>query len=186
MKPCSKNREAIAWLALDALDPAETTALRNHLAACEGCRAYWEEMSKITARLASAAPAANVEASESFNRRVADKLAALESRSRLDDFAAWLRGTILNWRVALPALALLVIALVVLVFPQRNPSLQPPPSTAQAGGPEIDPAPTLANYQMIASQSLEQFSELLTRQGNKSLPPVPADLASLNNANTPF
>jgi hypothetical protein len=50
-----------------------------------------------------------------------------------------------------------------------------------------DLAPTLANYQMVASQSLEKLSELLTRQGNKSLPPTPVYTASsLELANAPF
>jgi hypothetical protein len=38
---------------------------------------------------------------------------------------------------------------------------------------ESDLAPTIANYQMVANQSLEQLFELLTRQGNKRLPPAP-------------
>ena len=52
----------------------------------------------------------------------------------------------------------------------------PAPPTVQVvsvSSSESDLAPTIANYQMIANQSLEKLSELLTRQGNKPLPPTP-------------
>jgi anti-sigma factor RsiW len=191
MKPCSKNRKLIAWLALDALDAREAAALRNHLARCEGCRRYWEEISNVTERLASAAPDSNLEASEVFHHRVAEELQAVGSSSVLENLAAWLRGSKLNWRVALPAIAVLVIALLAMVAPRHPPalSLPAPPavqvvSTSSSGS---DLAPTIANYQMIANQSLDKLSELLTRQGNKRLPPAPVyTISSLEVVNASF
>lgn len=182
MKPCSKNRKLIACLALDELDARKAAALHAHFALCEGCRRYWQEMSNVAKGLASAAPDSNLEASEFFHHRVAEKLRAVESSSLLENLAARLRGAMANWRVALPAIAVLVIALFAMVAP-RNHSVLPPPAplpaqVASASGSDSDLAPTLANYQMIANQSLEKLSDLLTKQGNKSLPPAPVYTAS--------
>jgi predicted Fe-S protein YdhL (DUF1289 family) len=191
MKPCSKNRKLIAWLALDALDARNAAALHDHLALCEGCRRYWEEISNVTAGLASATADSKLEASESFQHRVAEKLRAVESSSVLENVAAWVRGLRLNWRVALPAIAVLVMVLFAVVGPRHHPAHSMPAAPAlqvvAATGSGSDLAPTIANYQMIAGQSLERFSELLTRQGNKSLPPAPVYTAwSLGLANASY
>jgi hypothetical protein len=177
MDPCTKNRKLIAWLALNALDAQKAARLREHLALCEGCRHYWEEISNVAEGLATAAPNSNLEASDVFLRRMAEKLEVVQSSSGLEDLLAWLRGSMLNWRVALPAIAVLVIALFAMVARQHHPVPSRPASpTVQVesgSGSEGDLAPTIANYQMIASQSLEKLDELLTRQGNKPLPPAP-------------
>lgn len=178
MKPCSRNRKLIAWLALDALDARKATALRDHLTLCEGCRRYWEEMAKVTEGLVSARTDSNLEASEFLHQRLVEKLQAVESGSGLENLTAWVRGWIPNWRLALPAIAVLVIALFTVVALQHHPAFSPPAPravqvvlSASSSGNEL--APTIANYQMIANQSLDEFSELLTRQGTKSLPPAP-------------
>lgn len=134
-------------------------------------------MTAVTDGLATAAPDSDLEASERFHRRVAEKLRTAESKSILDVLVPRLRGSMLTWRVALPALAMLVIALAVVVLSRQRPALSPPAPLAERAAIESDSgadlAPTLANYQMVANQSLEKLSELLTRQGNKSLPPAP-------------
>jgi hypothetical protein len=191
MKPCSRNRKLIAWLALDALAAPEAAVLRDHLARCAGCRQYWEDVSSVTDGLSAAAPDSNLEASEHFHRRVAEKLRAVESSSVLDDLAAWARGWLLNWRVALPVLAMLVVALfAVIAFGPHSAVSPPPPLAAQAASKSdsrSDLAPTLANYQMVAQESLEKLSDLLTRQGNQSLPPAPVyTVSGLEPAKVPF
>jgi hypothetical protein len=191
MKPCSKNRKLIAWLALDALNARKAAALRDHLTHCEGCRRYWEGISNVTEVLSSSAADSNLEASESFHRRVAEKLQAAESRSVLNNVAAWLRESMLNRRVALPVILLLVIALFAIVVPRRHPALPLPGSpTVQvvpASSSGSDLAPTIANYQRVANQSLEKLSELLTEQGNKRLPPAPIlTVSGLEPANGSF
>lgn len=191
MKPCSRNRKLIAWLALGALDARKAAALREHFALCEGCRRYWEEISNVTETLASAQPDSELEASECFHRKVAAKLQTVEVSSVLEDLAAWLPGSILNWRVALPAIAVLAIAVLAMVAPRHHPaaSVSAPPAAqaVSASDSESDLAPTIGNYQMVANQSLEKLSELLTRQGNKNLPPAPIYTASsLTLADEPF
>jgi len=183
MNPCSKNRKLIAWLALGALDTKQATALRDHFTQCEACRGYWEEISNVAQGLAAAPPASNLEASESFHRRVAERLKAAGSSSVLDDLVMSLRESLLNWRVAVPVTAVLVIAITVLVAPPRSPtaSVSTPPAIPITLPSESgkDLSPTLANYQMIASQSLDKLDELLIQHGSKPLPPVPAlDLAN--------
>lgn len=191
MKPCSRNRKLIAWLALDALDAGKAAALRDHLAVCPGCRRYWEEISNVTETLASAQPDCELEASACFHRKVAAKLQAVEAGSVLEDLPAWFRGSILNWRVAMPGIAVLAIAVLAMVAPRRHPaaSVSAPPAAqaVSASDSDSDLAPTIGNYQMVANQSLEKLSELLTRQGNKNLPPVPIYTASsLTLADEPF
>ena len=41
-----------------------------------------------------------------------------------------------------------------------------------------DPPPTIANYTMVANQSLEKLDDLLTRQGSRNLSPTPIYTAS--------
>ena len=182
MKPCSKNRKLIAWLALGELEARTASVLREHLAVCDGCRHYLEDISNVTQKLADAPPASAVQASESFYQRVAEKLEADEARSIGENLTALIRGVTLNWRLALPATVALLVAafaLVILWHPPRNVP-PPPPAVQVASGPgsDSDFAPTLANYQMIAGQSLEKLDEVLTEQGNKALPPAPIYTAS--------
>jgi hypothetical protein len=191
MKPCSRNRKRIAWLVLDALDAPQAAALRDHLARCEGCRRYWEDLSHTTEALTSASPDSSLEASESFHRRVAEKLQAVESGSVLDNLTAWLGGAMRNRRVALPAMAVAAIALIVVVasryYPDRSRPVQPTVQVASASNSESELAPTIANYQRVANQSLEKLSELLTRQGDRSLPQAPVyTISSSEPANASF
>ena len=105
MKPCSKNRKLIAWLVLGTLDARKAAALREHLALCEGCRGYRDEILNVAEKLMAAEPDSNIQASGVFHQRVAEKLRGIESDSALENLAAWLRGVMLSWRVALPATA---------------------------------------------------------------------------------
>jgi anti-sigma-K factor RskA len=171
MKPCSHNRKQIAWLALNALDAPKATVLREHLVGCEGCRRYWDEISNVTQRLAAATPDSALAASASFRRKVANKLEQVGSPSALE---SWFRGSLANWRVAMPVTAVLVLAVAVIAAVLRRPQPLAPtgqPAVASISGQDL--APTIANYQAVAHQSLEQLSALLTEQGNRRLPPAP-------------
>jgi anti-sigma factor RsiW len=182
MKPCSKNRKLIAWLALDALDARQMTVLRAHLETCEGCRRYLEEISNVTERLRAAKINPDVQASESFHRNVADTLRAEESNSIWEIVAVYLRRIPVNGRVALLAAVALAVAVVALATLRQhpNPSPRTQPVAQVVPGPNLDSdlAPSIANYQMVANQSLEKLDELLTRQGNRNLPPTPIYTAS--------
>ena len=190
MRPCARHRRAIAWLTLDALDPRTAAALREHLAGCVGCRRYREELSQVTARLALPAPDSDLEATEGFHRRLAERLERVESRSLPEEMAVWLRGAIFDWRVALPVSAVLVAAVSLWIARggELGPSapVTPVVRVASPSDAENELAPTLANYQKVTCQSLEKLDELLTEQGNRRLPPVPlytvsgVDLASVS------
>jgi anti-sigma factor RsiW len=182
MKPCAQNRKLIAWLASNALDARQTRQLRAHLKTCEGCRRYLAEISNVTESLVAAETNSNVQASESFHQKVAAKLRTAKPDSLGEILAAYLRATVLNWRVALPAIAgLVVVGVTVAIW--RQPPVVPSPriastQTVAVSDADNDLAPTIANYQRVANQSLDKLDALLTRQGNQSLPSMPVYTAS--------
>ena len=82
--------------------------------------------------------------------------------------------------LALPALAALMTALLAIVAALHHPAPAPAaPRMAQVSvisGTYL--APTIANYRLIAGQSLQKLDEVLATQGNKPLPPAPVYTAS--------
>jgi len=180
MNPCSKNKKAIALLALNALDAPSSLKLREHLGQCASCREYWEEMSSISQVLATATPAADVEVSERFYRRVQERLETAPLHLGWERLRLWVGQALWNWRVALPIGALLVVLCAAVIRLKHDAHL----SVAERRGSQAiaaqtsDPPPTIATYKLAASRSLEQFSELLNRQGDKPLPPAPIFTAS--------
>jgi anti-sigma factor RsiW len=182
MKPCAQNRKLIVWLASNALDARQARQLRAHLETCEGCRRYLAEISNVTEKLAQTEANPDVQASESFHRKVAGRLRASKPDSIGEILAAYLRGTLLNWRVSLPVIAVLVV-IGVTVATWRQPtqvSSSPRAGTQTAPVPEADSdlSPTIANYQRVANQSLDKLDALLTKQGNRPLPSMPIYTAS--------
>jgi len=180
MKPCRKNRKPLAWLALDALEVVHARKLRAHLETCAGCRRHLEEISTVTQSLRAAEAEPDVQAPNSFHRRV---LAAVRAEELTPRWRAQLAPGLLNWRVALPltcGIALLLLALSNF-FPHPKAN-SPSAITAQLVPPgvsrNIDLSPTLSNYELVANQSLEKLDELLNRQASKNLPPAPIYRAS--------
>ncbi len=191
MKPCAQNRKLIVWLALNALEARQTQQLRAHLETCEGCRGYLAEISNVTEKLAEVQATPDVQMSESFHRKVAGKLRAAKPDSLGKILAAYFRGTVLDWRVALPAItALVVIGISVATWRQPPQASSSPPAgtqTAAVSEADSDLAPTIANYQRVANQSLAKLDALLTEQGNRALPSMPVYTASsFPRANGPF
>jgi len=182
MKPCSKNRKLIAWLAVDALDGRQALDLRAHLETCEGCRQYLQELSHVTEKLAAAGISSDIEPSGSFHRRVVARLRAAESVSVWESLVAHLRGTTLNWRVALPVIAAIAVLIAASSGFVRRPDVSPHTQfsarTALVPNSKSDLLPTIANYQMVANQSLDKLDELLTRQGNRNPSPTQIYTAS--------
>ena len=182
MKPCAQNRELIVWLALNALDARQARHLRAHLETCEGCRRYLAEITNVTERLAEGEANPGIQASEIFHQKVAGKLRAAKPDSPGEILAAYFRGSLLNWRVAMPAIAALVVVGVTVAIWRQPPAVSSSPKaatqTALASGADNDLAPTIANYQRVASQSLDKLDALLTRQGNRALPSMPIYTAS--------
>jgi hypothetical protein len=184
MKPCLQNRKQITWLALGELDAGSEKTLRVHLAGCGGCRRYFEQMSGLTEKLAAAEPDSSLQAPDYFHQRLTEKLRAVESGSVLDDVVAWFARMTPGWRVALPGMAVLLLA-VFIVVTRRQPvddTVAAPPAirVVTTSNSESDLAPTMGNYQMIAGQSLDKLDEALTKEGNESLPPAPVYTASMS------
>jgi hypothetical protein len=187
MKPCSRNRKLITWLALNALEAGQARELRAHLESCEGCRHYLAEMSSVAGRLAEAGTESGLETTEAFHQKV---VAAVRAASKTDGTASrapvgWRGCSRLAWeglrtssrlRLELGGAAVVLVMLAALVLfvwrPGRTPQV---PSHDQPGGARLlmtDLAPTLANYQMVANHSLETLDDLLTQQGLRNLAPA--------------
>jgi len=191
MKPCAQNRKLIAWLASNALDARQTRELQTHLETCEGCRRYLAEISNVTEQLVAAESNPVVQASENFHRKLAGRLRAAKPDSLGEMLAAFFQGTLLNWRPALSAITVLaVVGVIVATWRQPARVSSPAPAgvqTASASVADDDLAPTMANYQRVANQSLDKLDALLTKQGNRALPPMPVYTAStLGLANGSF
>ena len=171
MKPCSRHRKQLALLAVDALEAAEAQELRTHAQSCEPCRQYLAELSALTQNLSAVEINADLQTGEAFHQRVVSKLRLERSESIWKIDLARLSESLPSWRIALPATAA-VLCLGILALLWRpaarptGPAVLPIATSAPAARPDLPP--TLANYQMVASQSLEKFDELLSKQGNKN------------------
>jgi hypothetical protein len=84
--------------------------------------------------------------------------------------------------VALPALAALVVIGVTVAIWRQPPVVSSSriasTQTVSVSDADDDLAPTIANYQRVANQSLDKLDALLTRQGNRALPSMPIYTAS--------
>ena len=181
MKPCTKNRKLLVWLALDELEARKAEELRAHIKTCEGCRGYLQEISTVTERLAAAEMLPVIEASESFHQRLVSRLE--QPTSLWEHLVAQFAATRLNWRVALPALGAAALVIATLSILVRQPALSPPaPTGVQAvltPARKSDLVPTIANYQSVANRSLDELDDLLTRQANRNPAPAPIYTASM-------
>jgi anti-sigma factor RsiW len=174
---------SLALLALGELDARVAAALRAHIETCEGCRRYLAELSTVTEKLAAAEVTPDIPASESFHRRVVTRLRAEQSGSVWQTLTAPLIPAWLNWRVSLPVVGAAALVIALLSIPARQPAAPQPVRTgAQAVLPpdiRSDLPPTIANYQRIATRSLDELDELLTKQGKRNPSPTPIYTASL-------
>jgi len=177
MKPCSQNRKLIVCLTLNTLAARQACQLRAHLETCEGCRHYLAEISNVTEKLAAVEFNIDVQASERFHSKVAANLRSAKPDSLAEMFLACFRGILLNRRMALPVIAVLMLVGIILVSWPQSPQIaarrSAAPPAVLATGTDNDLAPTIANYQRAADQSLEKLDALLTRQSKRALPPMP-------------
>ncbi len=178
MRPCFGKRKLLAWLALGELDDNRAHDLRAHVQACERCRRYLETLSALKEKLAAAETKSGIEPSASFHREWVARLRAEPSAS------VWqLCADRFSWRVALPALGAAAVLVILGLSLVHNRSVSP--SAVETRGvaarpPAIrrDLSPSVANYQRVASRSLDEFDELLTAQAKRRTPPVPTYVAS--------
>src|SRR5512140_588409 len=117
MKPCFNNRKLIALYVLGSLQPERATSVREHLVVCEGCRAYFNELSNVSASLSTAEPQ-GITPSASFHRELVRRIKAETAEPVLTRMAESIRGLLLNWRVAVPAgVGLAVVLGILLTLP---------------------------------------------------------------------
>jgi anti-sigma factor RsiW len=184
MKPCSYNRQQLAWLAAGALDETESRKLRAHVENCAACRDYLTEMKNVTRRLASPKLTPEIQTSESFHQSVMRSVRSEKSDSMWMFWTDGIRSWRSLWRVPMPVAIIIVLLTVIGWNASRHPQTQVAivtPPIAQAittTGAENDPPPTFSNYRMAANRSSESFDELLARQARKNLPSAPIYTAS--------
>jgi hypothetical protein len=184
MKACSKNQKPLALLALGAVDEQEAEVLRAHLRTCGGCREYWQEVSNVAENLSAAGLSPEVESSEVFHRKVAARIKREQPVSQLENVLALFRELFTSWRVALSVLGAVCIVVTLLMAPHHHgisptiPSHKPGTEVSS----ETNLAPSLANYQLAANQSLEQLDRLLTSQANQAHRSLPLYTASSSMA----
>jgi anti-sigma factor RsiW len=182
MKSCRRNRKSIALLAVGELDVRQSQELHAHLETCEGCRRYLEEISNVTGTLAAVEMESNIQTSEIFHQKVVARIKAVRSTSFVRTGMMQLWTTRLNWRVLLP-LSGAVAAIVLLFFDTRHPEVQlPAPSNIQVVTPvavtETDFLPSIVNYKMAASRSMDSLNEMLDREADRIPSPMPVYTAS--------
>ena len=190
MKPCRKYEKQIVWLAAAALDDGEARRLTAHLETCEGCRAHFAEVSRVTERLTAIMDSSTVQTSDRFRRELAARLQLAPRKSLGEILVDFFREAPLNWRAAVPFIAAMALVVVTFVHWLESAKVAAPPTVqvqaAMSLPADADLAPTIGNYQMVASQSLDKLDDLLTRQGRQNLPSVPPLSASaLLSANSP-
>lgn len=178
MKPCSKNRKLIAWLVLSSLETERVIPLRKHIETCEGCQSYLAEVTSLTATIKATEQKADIQATAIFHQKITAGVKAGEQASLREV----LRGTLLNWRIAMPvASGLAVVFAVWLLFPQQPEVPSPTSSSATVTAAtkfDSDLQPTISNYQTVANHSLDQLDQLLNEQGCRNLQPAPIYTAS--------
>ena len=171
MKPCSRNRQLLVWMSLDALDAPAVRHLQAHLESCPGCRQYWQEVTAVSGdllRAAAASPA--VATGEFFHRRLEQRIAAASRPAFGRTLESLIRRIRWPWRPsAAVAVAVVMIVIGVAWFGKRRPEVGPLPiEVATATPPDrslaVEPRPpTLANYRAVANTSLEAFDDLVDR-----------------------
>jgi anti-sigma factor RsiW len=168
MNPCRSNRKAIVLLAAGELDPEQAEQLRVHANSCPACARHLREMSAVSEALQTSAVEPGLEVSGALHSNV---LRALRSPEPATPWS-WFRQLTSTEKWGLAAVCL-AVGLTVLSAMFVRISHVPPRYTVKntaAGQTDLELAPTLSNYQIVASRSLEKFDELLTRQANRGLP----------------
>ena len=179
MKPCRKNRKLIAWLSLGELAPAQEQTMRAHLAQCEGCRDYYQELTRISEALTAATQASQMETSDAFHQNVMRRLRGTEKQFILPSFWPSLDLRRVNWRVAIPVCVSIAVCALLLfraAVPPQPKQEYPTIAAVLAKGDEL--SPSIWNYQVAANRSFARFDDLLTKQARRDLVASPVYRAS--------
>ena len=168
MKPCAKNKPRIAWMASGVLEDAEAEALRRHLELCPGCQRYWQSMSELPERLMKHQHLPHAEPSESFHRRLVQRIAAEQPGSPFSLAVA--QRFLGEHRLAAAISASAGLAIAALLWQRGlNHAEQHLPSRVtvaevhdRVGYPA--PPPTLASYHRAADISLETLDARLIQE----------------------
>jgi anti-sigma factor RsiW len=169
MNPCPRNKKLLGLLAINELPPHQAGGLRAHLETCPACRRYLDEMSCVVGELRAAAGAApDLEPSPAFHRRLVQRIETEARPGFLAEVFALLHGRGLNWRVAVPMLAVATVAALFLITARRSGQPVPSPREVIASATHTagEEAPTFGAYRMLANRSWEALDRELTREAS--------------------
>jgi hypothetical protein len=178
MKPCSQNQMRLAMLAINALEEGPARELHRHLATCEGCRDYLEQLRAVSRNIAEIQPLVDGPRAGDFHQRLLARLKAEQPKSIASQVTNLVRRFTFSWRAALPVLGASAAAIALLLILHHRPrpvelSIRVVTTTANLPSPKTDSAPTLSTYQFLANHSPEKLDELLTRQASRNPAPAP-------------
>ena len=170
---CSSKRPLIVALAANTIEPDQKRAVEFHLRTCAECRAYLEEISIVTEHLRAVKIRSDVQASESFHRKLAARLRAERSEPFWISASSYFRALLMfNPGASIATGIILVGALGLFLFRPTSTSESDTSRIAVYEERDLrqEIAPSISNYQMVANRSFEMLDELLTVQGNKTAP----------------
>lgn len=169
----------LAMLALNALDEDKACELQHHLATCEGCQSYLEELRNVSRNISELGPLTDLPRPRDFHQKLLNRLEAERSRS-VSQISNLVASFAFSWRAALPVLGASAAAIAVLLILHHQPTKPNQPATplaktiATTTANQINFSPTFSTYQFLANRSPEKLDELLTREANRN--PVPAPI----------
>jgi hypothetical protein len=164
MNSCSRNQKQIAELMLDGAAYRESPSLLEHLAHCDNCRRFADDLSLVQLNLKSMEPPSGIETTEKFHQDLVARI-RLEKASFSRPIFSGLLGTIKSWRLigfGAGALALFFFLLNVIPEPEKPQKIPVPLVSTPI---QKDLSRSVYHYQQVANQSLDGLDALLTQQG---------------------
>lgn len=165
MKPCAKNREPIALLAMRNLPGGEAGKLRAHLAECPGCAAHAEELARFCGPYADAPKLGEAKLTRDFHNKLSARIRGEEEARAAVPVPTDGGAGIAFWRIPLAAAAM-VAAMLCLLPPA--PTVPAPDAPSLAARPASTgnglPSPRLANYYAAIRRSPEALDMFLANQ----------------------
>lgn len=167
MKPCAKNREPIALLAMRNLPGGEAGKLRAHLAECPGCAAHAEELARFCGPHAADPTLGEANPSPDFHRKLSARIRG-EADARATPGPTNGGAGIAFWRIPLAAAAMVAAMIFFLPPAPMDPKPDAPGSAARptSAGKRL-PSPRLANYYAAIHRSPEALDLFLSSQAGE-------------------
>ena len=176
MKPCLMRKKRIALLVVAGLDAEEARDLREHLQTCPGCQEYSKEVTEVCRDQRGAAGSLpDIDAGETFHRRLQRRLDGEASRPALVHPRELLFRYFSRWQVVLPLVVVIALTWGLLSSERRNLRTGGAPVARNSStgavmddSPYKDSLPTVSAYRSALNRSFEEFDELLNKNSART------------------